>query len=463
VLAYTKHVPFTSYGYELKAVFRNSPVVEPNSPVRIAGVDVGKVISTQRKGDANEITFTVDDSGRPVRSNAEVTIRPRLFLEGNFFLDLTPGSPGDPELSSGDVIPIPQTATAVQLDQVLSALRAPIRTDLQRVLQNFGGALTRVPTARENRTVPNTIKGITAAAAINNSFHYGPSAAKNSAIVSEALLGLRRHDLSTLIGAQSKVFGALVSREDQLKDLITNFNTTVGALANQSTALAGTVRELAPTLRVAQPSLQHLNASFPSLRAYAIDLTPGVKQLPATVRAGIPWLEQTRLLLQPSELGRLAQLARSSAPSTARAVKAASAFLPELGLTSRCVSRVLVPTGNVVLDDPRFGTGQPNYREFFYGLANTAGAGQAFDGNGSYLRVNAGGGPVLVKAPNPGGGPAARTVFANNISKPLGVQPRFQGGGVPPYRPDFPCYRNPLPGLNGPAGAVAPPDLKVVP
>ena len=43
-LAFTKHVPFTSYGYELKATFSNAVNISTNSPVRIAGVDVGKVI-----------------------------------------------------------------------------------------------------------------------------------------------------------------------------------------------------------------------------------------------------------------------------------------------------------------------------------------------------------------------------------------------------------------------------------
>ena len=49
-----------------------------------------------------EATFTVDDEGLPIHKDATVTIRPRLFLEGNFFLDLQPGSPSAPDLSSGD-------------------------------------------------------------------------------------------------------------------------------------------------------------------------------------------------------------------------------------------------------------------------------------------------------------------------------------------------------------------------
>lgn len=86
-LAFTKHVPFTSYGYEIKATFSNSANIATNSPVRIAGVNVGKVISTSRDGDNTTVTFTVDESGRPIHEDAFAAIRPRIFLEGM-------GSPG---------------------------------------------------------------------------------------------------------------------------------------------------------------------------------------------------------------------------------------------------------------------------------------------------------------------------------------------------------------------------------
>ena len=66
--------------------------------MRIAGVNVGKVIGVERDGDATEVTFTVDDAGRPIHEDAFAAIRPRIFLEGNFFVDLDPGSPSAPEL-----------------------------------------------------------------------------------------------------------------------------------------------------------------------------------------------------------------------------------------------------------------------------------------------------------------------------------------------------------------------------
>ena len=56
--------------------------------MRIAGVEVGKVISTERDGDATTVTFTVEGEGRPIHNDAFAEIRPRIFLEGNFFIEL---------------------------------------------------------------------------------------------------------------------------------------------------------------------------------------------------------------------------------------------------------------------------------------------------------------------------------------------------------------------------------------
>src|SRR3954466_2940797 len=63
-LAFTGHVPFTSYGYEVKATFANSANIAQNSPVRIAGVNVGRVISSERDGEATTVAFTVEGQGR---------------------------------------------------------------------------------------------------------------------------------------------------------------------------------------------------------------------------------------------------------------------------------------------------------------------------------------------------------------------------------------------------------------
>ncbi len=46
---FTKHIPF-KHGFRLKAVFATAVNIHPKSPVRIAGVDVGKVTLDQARG-----------------------------------------------------------------------------------------------------------------------------------------------------------------------------------------------------------------------------------------------------------------------------------------------------------------------------------------------------------------------------------------------------------------------------
>ena len=144
-LGFTKHIPFT-HGFEFKAVFPSSNSIRLNSPVRIAGVNVGTVKKIEGQEGTNNavVTMEMKDSGLPIHKDAELKIRPRIFLEGNFFVDLKPGTPSAPTLSDDDTVAITQTATPVQLDEVLTTLQQPTREALQTALANFGGALSDI-------------------------------------------------------------------------------------------------------------------------------------------------------------------------------------------------------------------------------------------------------------------------------------------------------------------------------
>ena len=457
-LAFTKHVPFTGYGYELHATFSNSANIALNSPIRIAGVDVGKVIGTERDGDNTEVTFTVDGSGRPIHDDAFAAIRPRIFLEGNFFIDLDPGSPSAPEMDSGETIPVSRTSTAVQIDEVLSALQSPVRADLAHLLESYGTALTHKPTAAEDATQLPEVKGKSGAEALNGALQYGGEAGRSSAQVTNALLGTQPQDLSRLVSSAGRAFGAFASRREDLQGLIVNFDTFTGALASQSTNLTNTIRLLAPTLKITHASLVSLNRSLPPLRTYAIELRPAVAELPGLIEASKPWLAQVRPLLTGKEGGGVARLLAESTPGLAGAAQAGKEVaLPQLNRLSLCKTKVMVPTANQTIDD-RFSTGGPNYREFLYSLTNFSGWGQNFDGNGPYARAQAGGGPVLVGEENPFGNPATKSDsrnYAHAIEDPLGTQPQLSKR--PPLKPDVRCYTNPVPDVNGPQGQVGAP------
>ena len=451
---FSKDIPFT-HGYRLKAVFESANSIRPASPVRIAGVNVGKVKKVERAGssDAALVTLELDKSALPIHKDATLKIRPRIFLEGNFFVDLRPGTPSAPTLESDDTIPMTQTSSPVQLDEVLTALQSDARQDLQDVLAGYGGALAFHPTTLADRGQDPDVRGERAARSLNDTFKYSPDALKNMAIVNNALLGTEPKDLSKLIASFGRVAEALDRNEVQLQDLITNFNTTTAALASEQTNLRRSIRLLAPTLRTANRLFTNLNRAFPPTRAFAREILPGVRQTPATINAAFPWMYQTRRLLGPLELRGLARELAPTTAALARFTDQTLRLLPQVDRIARCLTQVILPTGDVVINDGALSTGYPNYKEFWHSMVALAGEGQNFDGNGMYVRFQPGGGPFTVATGQTSNG--GESLFGNAAARPIGTRPKYPGRR-PPYRPDVVCAGQPIPDLNGPAAEVGP-------
>src|SRR5207244_4518493 len=116
----------------------------------------------------------------------------------------------------------------------------------------------------------------------------GPAALRGSAVINEALTGTDPHDLSKLVQSIGKVTAALNVHEQQLGELIGNFNTFFASFAAQATPLRTTVSELPFTLGGINRGLASLQASFAPTRVFAHDILPGVKATPSTVTAALP-------------------------------------------------------------------------------------------------------------------------------------------------------------------------------
>jgi virulence factor Mce-like protein len=452
---FTKDIPFTS-GFQVKAQFESANSIRPNSPVRIAGVEVGKVKAVEGMEGSNAAVLVLElkKSALPLHEDASAKIRPRIFLEGNFFVDLKPGTPAAPVLSSGDTIKISQTATPVQLDEVLTSLQSDSREDLKALLDGLNVSLNSKPTAAEDRDSSPLARGQTAAESFNDALDDIPEGEKSTAQVLEALLGTEpNRDIARLIRGTANTADELSRYENQLKDLITNLNLTTATFASESTNLRASIRELAPTLRNANEAFASLNAAFPPTRAFATEIRPGVRETPATIEAAFPWIEQTRALVGKDELGGLAKELSPATSDLAKLIDRASELLPETDLASKCLRDVVLPTGDLVIND-EFTTGSENYKEFFYALVGIAGEGQNTDGNGMYVRFQTGGGSQQVslgdKSSNAG------ELFGNNVAVPLGNRPAYPGKR-PPYKPDEPCYKQKIADVNGPAAAKSAP------
>jgi ABC-type transporter Mla subunit MlaD len=454
-LVFGGSLPFASSPFILKATFTAETNLHLDSPVRIAGVDVGQVISVSRiagSPTAAVVAMTIEPSGLPIHADATVDIRPRLFLEGNYYVDLAPGTPAAPTLSTGATLPAANTSGPVQLDRVLSALNSDARANLQTLLQGLGAALNGRPTPAQDASQDPSQRGLTAAQSLNASLKYAANAFKASAIVNQALLGTQPHDLSGVVSGNAHVFEALASQQSRLSDLVTVFNATLGALAARQQDLSATIALLPPLLRSQDSALGPLQASFGPTRAFARELTPSVKQLDPTIGAGLPWIAQSTELLSPTYLGGLLSSLTPAVDHTAATLSSTKTLLSASDLLARCLVHNVIPTGNQEIQDPPLTTGLQVYQELFQSAVGLAGAAQNFDGNGRYVRASAGGGSDRVATGSlPGFGP----LYGNAVLAPLGTRPAFPAK-APPLRRDIPCFENAVPNLNDASTGAGP-------
>jgi ABC-type transporter Mla subunit MlaD len=436
LLVFTGTSTVSKAPFELRAVFRSDAQVTVRSPVRIAGVDVGHVTKVQPLGggsDAAVVVMAIDDrAALPLHRDATVRLRSRLLLEGNFSVELSPGSPAAPALRSGATIGADHTSGPVQLDRVLSDLPADVRLRLQSLIRGAGDALDR------------PVDGETAAQSLNDALADWPAALRGLGITTRAMLGTRPRDLSRLVSTTSRVTAALASREHDLADLIANFQTTMAATASRQDDLAQTIRLLPGVLVRAEPALAKVDRSLPSTRAFATRLSRSIVALPAAIHSGLPWMTQARALLRKDELGGLLADLTPGVRDTAATLDGFGALLRQLELLDRCAIGNLLPTGDVVISDPPLKAGATVQQELFQTIAGAASAAQNFDGNGHYVRAQPGGGDVAITTSAlPDQGP----LRGNATATPLGTRPAYPGA-APAYRTDVACADNARPDLN---------------
>jgi ABC-type transporter Mla subunit MlaD len=478
VLAFTKELPWGN-AYEVRAVFASAQNLRTDSPVRIAGVNVGKVtkvepltgaeseevtaqadsnLTAQTSGgeqppttgpapvqQAALVTMELNDDALPLHEDAHFKLRPRLFLEGNYFVDLEPGSPNAPTTDDGYTYPVNQTTYSVQLDQVLTTLQGDVRSDLRLFLDQLGNAFIKYGGAKGFRELYRT----------------SAPAGKYTSQVNEAYLGTEPGDLVGLIRGLDHVVRGLGRNEGTLQDLVTNFRVFAGSFAAEDTALGQAIEELPDTLQAAKPAFTNLNASFPALRAFAREALPGTRAAPATLRAATPFVEQIRKLVSQDELRGLVADLRPTIPQLAELSQRSVGFLNQSRALASCFNEVIIPWANDTVNPidpsnqyPHEPTGRV-FEETGYGLSGIASESRSGDANGQYIRVEAGGGVNTVKVPN-----AVPSVNGVGLQDAVGLTPFPILGSMPniedslktPFKPNKACERQEPPDLGAGVG-----------
>ena len=329
-------------------------------------------------------------------------------------MDIQPGSPSAGDMDDGSTLPITQTASNVTLPDILDVLNSDVRTDLQTFLHEYGTVASRAAGRRRStgRSNPSSRPTGTARSRTTRC-----SAWTRTAMSSGSCAGSRRRSRRS------------PRTRSSLKALVTDLNTTAGAIAREDTALEAAVPALRDTLREGYPALGELNAALPTLRTFAREATPGVRSSVPALDAAIPWFTQARGLVQQSELKGLAADLRHAVPSLVKLNTRLVPFLQQLRALSSCTNHVLVPFMESDIPSIEEGNSGHSVREqinrSFVGLA------------GESRNVDANTPVFHIQGVNP-------VKLATGKLEPA---PPLNSNVPPPHRPDVPCETQDPPNL----------------
>ncbi|MDX1657598.1 MAG: MlaD family protein [Nitriliruptorales bacterium] len=218
-------LPFVGDGtYEVRAEFDRTFNIFPGSPVRVLGVDVGKISELELSPDKRAVTAVMlIDEGVEIPADASAIIVPEALL-GERYIQLTPPYTGGPTMEAGSLIPLAQTEVPFEFDEVLEGLN------------DFVGALDEEAVGRFFANLAEVLEG------------QGATVGETLDNAHGAIQALQQSDeeLVALAGRLADLNETLATRDEAIGEIIEDWNTVTGSLADDrqqiDAALEGLVR-----------------------------------------------------------------------------------------------------------------------------------------------------------------------------------------------------------------------------
>jgi phospholipid/cholesterol/gamma-HCH transport system substrate-binding protein len=257
--------PFQSY-YSVNAAFPTAAAVVPGlgEPVLVAGVHVGEIAGTSLSGGQGVIHMDIDPSKlHRLYRNASAELVPNTPLK-DMQVDIQPGTPTAGVLPAGSTIPVGQTTSPIDSDEVLASLDGDTRAWLSSLITELGqGTSGRGPDLRKLF------------------MSLGPTTAQVREIGD--LLAARRQELSQIVHNLGTLSRAVAQRDTQLTTAVRAGQQTISALASQNVALTQSIDQLPATLTLARRTLGHVTGLARVLGPTATSLIPTARRLPSTL------------------------------------------------------------------------------------------------------------------------------------------------------------------------------------
>jgi phospholipid/cholesterol/gamma-HCH transport system substrate-binding protein len=260
--------PFATF-YDVNGAFPSAGAVVPGlgEPVNIAGVHVGEITNTTLKNGQGIIHMEITPSKLPgthLFKNASAELIPNTPLD-DMQVDIQPGTASAGIMKSGATIPVSETTSPTESDDLLDSLDTDTRTwftsliaeldngtkgrgkDLRELFMNLG------PTAQQLRQIGDLLAG-------------------------------RRQELAELVHNLGVLTSATSDKDAQITQVIDAGNQTIQAIQGQDGALRTSIEKLPGTLQTTRQTLSDLTSFANELGPTATSLLPTARRLPATLR-----------------------------------------------------------------------------------------------------------------------------------------------------------------------------------
>lgn len=299
----------------------NAQAVTPGQgqSVQVAGVKIGQIAGVELDEGRARVAMDIEQGNEGlIRTDAKALLRPRTPLK-DMYIQILPGSRDAKAAGEDFEIPVRNTTTDVDLDEILATLDERTRDYLVLLADGAGTGLNG--------------RGSDLAELFRR---FEPTAADLRRV--NAAVGQEHRALRRLVTSVAQLNEELARDPDDLAELVDASAATFTAFASEDDKLQESLKELPPTLRKATTTLQAVRPFARELRPLSRRLVPVVRELDRANEKLEPFAKKTR----PVVAQELRPFAKAARPLTAELGPAAtdlSAALPDVTRSGKVANR----------------------------------------------------------------------------------------------------------------------------
>jgi phospholipid/cholesterol/gamma-HCH transport system substrate-binding protein len=266
--------------YTLKAEFQTAQAVTPGQgqAVTIAGAKVGEVGSVDLHEGVAVVTMKITPKYARFYRDATLLLRPKTQLQ-DITVEVNPGTASSGNLSSGQTLPLSQTAPNINFDEFLSGLDAETRAYLQALLAGAGEGLDH-----NGRALSATLKRFEPAARYGDEIQR--ELTRRQANVSRSIhnfrllmeeLGTKDTEIAQLVDSSNAVFKVFAKEDANLQSTL---HLLPSALHKTGTALEKTAiasNQVGPALHTLLPFAKSVAPANEATKRLALRTTSVIK------------------------------------------------------------------------------------------------------------------------------------------------------------------------------------------